>query len=295
MESVRCPACGGSAFQVLAPGFYECQATVMVSTGRPPSGAAGPPTVPQTCGNRFAVAVPDTTSPPCHACGVFSIGLCHDCHRPTCGFCGRHDGMFRCRGCISSGQARAADAVAQQKAVAADRRAERRLVLADLLEQWIEAPSIPPGKIVHVIDTGSAKGPKACPLGHLGCERAKARRDRGYGGMTTNYYVTAGWPLADLLETEPTRYHWPPEGAGRWERQFPYRGHEQITVHGELLGSFSVAARTTGMEERFYAQAREAEGTIERLRAGFEAPAFFQGRAGRDVLSSLTEALRRLV
>jgi len=83
---VTCPECGGSQNLLLANGYYECVSPRLRDTV--PAGVAGPTAIPvhTICGHRFQSPT-GSEVPVCHVegCGYYSIGMCVDCSRPTCG------------------------------------------------------------------------------------------------------------------------------------------------------------------------------------------------------------------
>ena len=100
---MACPTCGGSNRQALALGFYRCTSSVPYSwtenevAGAPLwNGVVPTRTVTKTayrsCGTEYqeADASMSASIPQC-SCGLFSVGLCSDCQKPTCG---QHGGMI---------------------------------------------------------------------------------------------------------------------------------------------------------------------------------------------------------
>lgn len=98
---MACPRCGGAAHVLVSPGLAQCTGTVLVNTGAPPSGAFGPPQIPQPCGQRYQVA-PNGPSLGICSCGMGAIAVCVTCGAPLClDHAYRRSGQMHCRDCTT--------------------------------------------------------------------------------------------------------------------------------------------------------------------------------------------------
>jgi hypothetical protein len=89
-----CPRCGGLERLLIAPGYYQCKTSRIVSVpgpgfGAPPTGQFGPQFVnqPIVCNAMYQEGSAAMQNSPLCACGRFVIGLCLECHSWVCGFC----------------------------------------------------------------------------------------------------------------------------------------------------------------------------------------------------------------
>ncbi len=87
-----CPQCGGSAAQILAPGFFECTSEVL-RDAVPPGVHGNPSVIPLygACGFRYQEGGSVQAAVPCE-CGMFSVGICAECGKHLCGRHGTHSG-----------------------------------------------------------------------------------------------------------------------------------------------------------------------------------------------------------
>jgi len=75
---VACPACGGTQYVAVAPGYVECTSGVVHQHLRFER--------PRPCGRRYHVGPPTSGSPAAVCgCGTFAIGLCGECGAGVCG------------------------------------------------------------------------------------------------------------------------------------------------------------------------------------------------------------------
>lgn len=133
---MTCPSCGGSQRTELAPGFYECQTTVVATSpgpgyGAPPTGQFGPQHITTThpCGYRYQEGSSSSPGLACVAgCGRFAVGTCTSCGQPVCGLCSPGNGPLLCPTHRAEKRARADEReaeLARQKAATPEARAQR--------------------------------------------------------------------------------------------------------------------------------------------------------------------------
>lgn len=121
--TTTCPQCGSTNARRIAPNYFECQGTLAVPTGAPPSGAYGPTTQSRVCGHRYQTVTGSSAGvlPQC-SCGMFAVGTCYDCGKPLCGDHNVGTGTVLCHACRSvRRERRAAEDVTAQKKFATDR------------------------------------------------------------------------------------------------------------------------------------------------------------------------------
>ena len=106
---MSCPKCGGNAFNIIAPGYFECTSRILVPGPVATVGGTVIMPVPAAvCGYRYQAGTPGTT--PLCSCGTFAIGVCQDCNAPVDGDCSLvMDGQRLCRPCAQTRQARQAE------------------------------------------------------------------------------------------------------------------------------------------------------------------------------------------
>ena len=106
---VSCPRCGGNAYKIISPGYFECTSAILVpGPVATPQGTAIMPVPALTCGLRYqAGSAGDART--C-SCGTYAVGLCKDCIDPVCGDHSLMTGNQRlCTACAEARQARQAD------------------------------------------------------------------------------------------------------------------------------------------------------------------------------------------
>lgn len=193
MSVARCPRCGSTATRLISLGHFECQGSVTVAAGGPPSGALGLPTASVPCGYRFSTGPAAGQSLLC-ACSTFAVGLCATCSRPVCGGCSLAGTPRRCHECRRH-------EAAQQKIDAEDRARQEvtaeaavRSAFVDALQAWVANP--PDAVLLWEHRRGANRKrdlPAACPIHAGGRRRGRVRRDRP--GHLTTTYECPGWPL----------------------------------------------------------------------------------------------------
>ncbi len=84
MTTAACPRCGGQG-TALAPGYYNCTATVLVDV-IPPGAQGNLGAVPlyEPCGTRFQTSEAGSSGRQCD-CGFYAVGSCTSCGKPLCG------------------------------------------------------------------------------------------------------------------------------------------------------------------------------------------------------------------
>lgn len=94
---MSCPRCQGTARQVLAPNWFECETEVPFTVRQvvpEPGSLPGSGRMVQVtrteyrrCGHRYQEGAPSgmTDPPSCFICGTFAVGRCADCNRFVCG------------------------------------------------------------------------------------------------------------------------------------------------------------------------------------------------------------------
>src|ERR1700734_336703 len=106
---MSCPRCGGNAYAVIAPGYFECTSTILVPG--PVATAQGTVIMPvpaTVCSHRYQAGTPVTTQ--VCSCGTFAVGQCRDCNDPVCGDCSLVITSQRlCKPCAKAREARHAD------------------------------------------------------------------------------------------------------------------------------------------------------------------------------------------
>lgn len=249
-----CPRCGTTASRPIAPGYVECAGTVSVPTGRPPSGAFGPPYEVGPCGTRYhtgesAPAVAGAAA--VCSCGTFAIGICQTCQEPVCGDCstpGLARTCHRCRTAAAKERTARAEEVAQAQA---DRSTAIVRDLADAFDRWSARPTLALGTFEHTVDVSHRSDvPRQCPLGHPGCSLAKRRKQDKH--WVEARFRCPAWRLEELPG-------WP-DADGSWQQAW-------LTPDGRLIGDPSLSLRGPRSDQHL-AAAREKEGRIEDLRAG---------------------------
>lgn len=153
---MRCPECGGSDREPIAPGLWRCTSRRIETVLREgpgfghPNPSRGPPVIPAqrsvTCGAEYQEGAPTTAELAC-GCGTFAIGRCAECGDPVCGthsavadgrrLCSRD--MARVREAFVEAErerkARLADAAAHEH----DQKLEQIAALDDPIERLLSA------------------------------------------------------------------------------------------------------------------------------------------------------------
>lgn len=201
----RCPGCGGVQRRLIAPGFYECTSSVLISGGQgtPP----GSPGIGGRCGRRYHEGSSGVTSEPILCtCGVFAIGRCSDCRTPLCGDCGaRFDSRFLCHTHINRAKKVASEGLestrrAVEKEAALARAAEGRRQ-DEQLARLRATSGIHEGD-VRIEDLADALGRwKPSEQRQLTCPRTRSER-RFFGSRTiSTTHSGQGWAFAvDIVD-----------------------------------------------------------------------------------------------
>ena len=74
----RCPTCGGTAAEAIAPGYFRCTTEVAETD-------SWGDTVRRRCGKEYHEGSDAVTGTPKCACGTFAIGQCQECNAAVCG------------------------------------------------------------------------------------------------------------------------------------------------------------------------------------------------------------------
>jgi hypothetical protein len=126
---MRCPSCGGTQREAIAPGYWRCTSTVATVNAAPGPGAANPAYGPavigreehRVCGFTYQEGT-RTLNQLCECgsngrCGTFAVGRCVECDRFVCGdHSARHDDQRLCREHWRAAMSRQSDAAAHATA-----------------------------------------------------------------------------------------------------------------------------------------------------------------------------------